>query len=78
MDTSLPMPISDRGYNDYKLFAHWTENGIFFVTRMKENADNTVIKDNVLPKNRNVHLINLSASIATMPRKTDLISSAEW
>ena len=24
----------DRGYNDYKLFAHWTENDIYFVTRL--------------------------------------------
>jgi hypothetical protein len=24
----------DRGYNDYKLFAYWTETGVFFVTRI--------------------------------------------
>ncbi len=24
----------DRAYNDYKLFGQWTENGIFFVTRL--------------------------------------------
>ena len=35
----------DRGYNDYKLFAYWTENGIFFVTRLKDNADFTVIEE---------------------------------
>ena len=29
----------DRGYNDYQLFADWTENQIFFVTRIKDNAD---------------------------------------
>lgn len=28
----------DRGYNDYGLFADWTENSIFFVTRLKKNA----------------------------------------
>ena len=28
----------DRGYNDYGLFGDWTAAGIFFVTRMKENA----------------------------------------
>jgi len=44
----------DRGYNDYKLFGYWTENGIFFVTRMKENADYTVIEDMIPPMNRNV------------------------
>ncbi len=29
----------DRAYNDYALFSHWTENNIYFVTRMKKNAD---------------------------------------
>ncbi len=29
----------DRAYVDYKLFARWTEQGVFFVTRLKENAD---------------------------------------
>ena len=29
----------DRGYNDDQLFAHWTENQIFFVTRLKDNPD---------------------------------------
>ena len=28
----------DRGYVDYRLFAHWTRNGIYFVTRLKDNA----------------------------------------
>ena len=44
----------DRGYNDYKLFAYWTANGIYFVTRQKENADYEVIEDRKLPKNRNI------------------------
>lgn len=44
----------DRGYNDYKLFAHWTENGIFFVTRLKENADYEVLESRDLPINRNI------------------------
>ena len=37
----------DRGYNDYKLFGNWTDNGIFFVTRLKENADYEVIEERV-------------------------------
>jgi hypothetical protein len=44
----------DRGYNDYKLFAYWTENGIFFVTRMKENADYTVLEVRTPPLTGNV------------------------
>ena len=30
--------VDDRGYNDYALFGRWTEQGVFFVTRMKDNA----------------------------------------
>ena len=44
----------DRGYNDYRLFAEWTSNGIFFVTRLKENADYTVIEERTVPMNRNI------------------------
>ena len=44
----------DRGYNDYRLFAYWTENQIFFVTRLKENADYTVVEDRPVPINRNI------------------------
>ena len=44
----------DRGYNDYKLFAFWTGKGVFFVTRLKENADYRVVKKLPVPKNRNI------------------------
>lgn len=33
----------DRGYNDYKLFSFWTMKGIYFVTRLKENAEHEVV-----------------------------------
>jgi len=44
----------DRGYNDYRLFARWTENRIYFVTRLKDNADYTVIEERAVPQNRNI------------------------
>jgi len=44
----------DRAYNHYKLFASWTENGVFFVTRMKENADFEVVEERVAPRNIDV------------------------
>jgi IS4 transposase len=44
----------DRGYNDYQLFAYWTENQIFFVTRLKDNADYTVVEKRSVPANRNI------------------------
>jgi len=33
----------DRAYTDYALFGRWTTQGVFFVTRMKSNADYEVI-----------------------------------
>jgi hypothetical protein len=30
--------VYDRGYNDFELFGKWTAQGVFFVTRMKENT----------------------------------------
>lgn len=30
--------VMDRGYNDYRLFKRWTEEGVGFVTRLKKNA----------------------------------------
>jgi IS4 transposase len=46
--------VIDRGYTDYELFGKWTEEGIYFVTRQKDNADYTVIEEKPLPKNRNI------------------------
>lgn len=34
----------DRAYNDYSLFDTWCERGIFFVTRMKDNAQWVLIR----------------------------------
>jgi hypothetical protein len=44
----------DRGYNDYRLFASWTQNGIYFVTRMKGNASYQVVEENLIPITGNV------------------------
>ena len=46
----------DRAYNDYRLFAAWTERGVFFVTRMKDNAIYEVVETRRVPKNRNILL----------------------
>lgn len=55
----IPLPpgsivTMDRGYNEYKLFGSWTEQGIFFVTRLKENADYSVLEENFIPAIGNV------------------------
>jgi len=46
--------VDDRGYNDYALFAAWTGQGVFFVTRMKDNAVYEVVEQRDVPKNRRI------------------------
>jgi hypothetical protein len=55
----MPLPPGsiiaiDRAYNDYKLYAQWTENEIYFVTRLKDNADYMLLEELEVPKNRNI------------------------
>ena len=44
----------DRAYNDYGLFAKWTDQGVYFVTRMKSNAEYEVVKVRAIPQRGNV------------------------
>jgi hypothetical protein len=46
--------VMDRGYNDYDWFAELTDQGVYFVTRMKSNADYEVLGKREPPKNSNV------------------------
>lgn len=46
--------VYDRGYNDYLLFGNWTEQGIYFVTRLKDNAVFEVLEEKLIPKHRNI------------------------
>lgn len=46
--------VDDRGYNDYRLFAKWTGDGVYFVTRMKDNALFEVVEAHEVPRNRNM------------------------
>jgi IS4 transposase len=39
---------------DYELFGEWTRNGVLFVTPLKNNADYQVVKNNPVPRNRNI------------------------
>jgi hypothetical protein len=41
----------DRGYNDYRLFARWCGEGVFFVTRLKDNAIYEVVERRDVPLN---------------------------
>ena len=44
----------DRAYNDYKQFGRWTEAGVYFVTRMKDNAAYKVVERRTIPQRRNI------------------------
>ncbi len=44
----------DRGYNDYEWFRELTQEEVYFVTRMKENAVYEVTEEVTVPQNRNV------------------------
>ena len=46
--------VMDRGYNDYDWFAELTDAGVFFVTRMKSNADYAVVEKRKTPEKSNV------------------------
>ena len=46
--------VMDMAYNDYKQFATWCEAGVYFVTRMKDNATYYPIEAYEVPKYRNI------------------------
>src|SRR6266853_1785066 len=44
----------DRGYTDYALFGRWTIAGVFFVTRLKDNAAFAIEAEFATPENRHI------------------------
>jgi hypothetical protein len=46
--------VMDRAYNHYQQFSAWIAQGVFFVTRMKENAVYEVLERRVVPRNRKI------------------------
>ena len=44
--------VDDRGYNDYELFGGWTDQGVYFVTRLKDNAVYRVVKNLPIAQNK--------------------------
>jgi hypothetical protein len=44
----------DRAYCDFELFWQWNNSGVFFVTRLKDNAAYEVVHNRPLPQRRNV------------------------
>lgn len=44
----------DRAYVDYEMFERWTNKGVWFVTRAKDNMNYRVVKNRSLPSRGNV------------------------
>jgi hypothetical protein len=41
--------VVDRGYCDFGLFARWSEQGVYFVTRMKTNIVYEAVEEYEVP-----------------------------
>jgi hypothetical protein len=37
--------LMDKAYNNYKLFDQWNKSNIYFVTRLKNNAQEELIEE---------------------------------
>ena len=46
--------VCDRGYIDYQWFKALTEEGVFFVTRMRTDMGYRIVEERQVPQNRNV------------------------
>lgn len=46
--------VMDRGYIDYRLFSKWTNTGIFFVVRGRDDLNVKVLQQRRVPQNRNI------------------------
>jgi hypothetical protein len=40
----------DRAYHDFRMFERWTQDGIFFVTRLKKSNDYVVVEERPVPQ----------------------------
>ena len=71
----------DRGYVDYQLFTKWTRQGVFFVTRLKNNADVARVKSLPVSKGgliRRDEIIRLQPWVAGRPDLEDLRCVTVW
>lgn len=67
---SLDLPkgsvvVIDRGYCDYQLFNQWTQQGVFFVSRLRSSAQYVRVKSLPVPKGGSLmgdHLVQFTAA----------------
>lgn len=73
--------VMDRGYTDYKLFSRWTSQAVFFVTRIKTNANFLTVETRAVPESGNVRsdkTIHLKPFEAGRPDLPDLRRIVVW
>lgn len=71
----------DRGYTDYKLFTRWTREGVYFVTRLKANADIARVESREVPKGGSVlsdEIVRLQPFVAGRADLADLRCVTVW
>jgi hypothetical protein len=71
----------DMGYTDYALYGKWAAQGVFFVTRMRDNAAYRVVKNLPLPQHRNIlsdQIIRLTGANAADKCPHDLRRIVVW
>ena len=71
----------DRAYVDYHLFTRWTREGVFFVTRLKANADIGRVKSHPVATRGNVRsdeTVRLQPIVAGRPDFEDLRCVTVW
>jgi len=73
--------VVDRGYTDYALFGRWAQEGVYFVTRLKENAAYKVVAECEVPQNRNIvsdQIIRLTGQQAEKDYPCELRRIVVW
>jgi hypothetical protein len=75
------MVALDRGYMDYRLFSRWTRQGVYFVTRLKANADIQIVERHEVVHGSQVltdQTVRLQAFVAGRPDLEDLRVVTVW
>ena len=58
----------DRAYIDYSVLGKWNEQGVHFVTRLKDNADIRVLRENPVPQKSTIisdHVIEMKGYLSS-------------
>jgi len=49
--------VMDKGYTDYLQYAQWTQQGVYYITRMRENARYQQAEEFELPQNKDFNVL---------------------